>query len=227
MRPFAALAPLPAGPRTKSRPALHERRRAVRAALAGIALIACPAIAQAIGPSSEPSGSAVPVIAGMPPVIDPANLYSETAPGRLSPKVGGQLSRIYVPHVQSIDVYVNDPEACKVVDRYKVGKNPQHVVPSWDLQTLWVNDNAEHRTAGSLTPIDPRTGKPGHRVAVDDPYNMYFTPDGRWATVVAEALKRLDFRDPHTHVRRRSDDATTRNGHVRALVPDGLRRSNG
>ena len=33
---------------------------------------------------------------------------------------------------------------------------------------------------------------------VDDPYNMYFTPDGASAIVVAEARKRLDFRDPHT-----------------------------
>src|SRR5262249_6452560 len=85
-------------------------------------------------------------------------------------------------------------------DRYKVGTNPQHVVPSWDLKTLWVNNNAEHRTTGSLTPIDPHTGKPGRVVRVDDPYNMYFTPDGRSAIVVAEALKRLDFRDPHTMV---------------------------
>ena len=27
---------------------------------------------------------------------------------------------------------------------------------------------------------------------------MYFTPDGRYAIVVAERLQRLDFRDPHT-----------------------------
>ena len=31
-----------------------------------------------------------------------------------------------------------------------------------------------------------------------DPYNMYFTPDGRWAIIVAEAHRELDFRDPHT-----------------------------
>ena len=79
-----------------------------------------------------------------------------------------------------------------------MGVNPQHVVPSWDLTTLWVTNNAEHRTDGTLTPIDPVTGKPGPPVAVDDPYNMYFTPDGRSAIVVAEALKRLDFRDPKT-----------------------------
>ena len=61
-----------------------------------------------------------------------------------------------------------------------------------------MTNNAERRTDGSLTPIDPRTGKAGKSIAVDDPYNMYFTPDGRSAIVVAEARRRLDFRDPHT-----------------------------
>ena len=91
-----------------------------------------------------------------------------------------------------------DPSAMKVVDRFKVGIGPQHIVPSWDLRTLWVTNNAEGRTDGSLTPIDPRTGKPGKVIPVDDPYNMYFTPDGKSAIVVAEARKRLDFRDPRT-----------------------------
>ncbi|HYA39012.1 MAG TPA: YncE family protein [Candidatus Methylomirabilis sp.] len=134
----------------------------------------------------------------MPPVTDPANLYSEAAADRFSPAVTGALSRVYVPNVRSNDVYVIDPATFKVVDRFKVGINPQHVVPSWDLKTLWVANNAEGRTDGSLTPIDPRTGKPGPAITVDDPYNMYFTPDGRSAIVVAEAHKRLDFRDPHT-----------------------------
>jgi YVTN family beta-propeller protein len=76
--------------------------------------------------------------------------------------------------------------------------NPQHIVPSWDLKTLWVNNNAEGHANGSLTPIDPTTGKPGKSIPVDDPYNMYFTPNGRWAIIVAEQHKRLDFRDPQT-----------------------------
>ena len=91
-----------------------------------------------------------------------------------------------------------DPHTLKVVDRFKVGKSPQHIVPSWDLRTLWVANNAERLDSGSLTPIDPRTGKSGKAVPVDDPYNLYFTPDGRSAIVVAEAKHRLDFRDPHT-----------------------------
>ena len=91
-----------------------------------------------------------------------------------------------------------DPATYKVVDKFKVGLNPQHVVPSYDLRTLWVANNAENTKRGSLTPVDPKTGKPGKAIAVDDPYNMYFSPDGKSAIVVAEAMKRLDFRDPQT-----------------------------
>ncbi len=140
----------------------------------------------------------VDAVPGMPPVPDPKNLYSETGADRLSAAVEGHLERIYVPHVTSNDVYVIDPKTFLVVDKFKVGLNPQHVVPSWDLQTLWVTNNAEGTSKGTLTPIDPKTGKPGPNVAVDDPYNMYFSPDGKSAIVVAEALKRLDFREPHT-----------------------------
>jgi len=138
------------------------------------------------------------VIAAMPPVVDAANVYSETAAGRMLPAVAQDLPRVYVPNLRSHDVHVIDPATLKVVDRFKVGRSPQHIVPSWDLRTLWVTNNAEGRTDGSLTPIDPRTGKPGPALPVDDPYNMYYTPDGASAIVVAEAHKRLDFRDPKT-----------------------------
>jgi YVTN family beta-propeller protein len=148
--------------------------------------------------SESPPPRAIQTVPGMPPVIDPNNLYSETRPEKLSPVVADHLHRVYVPNRSSNDVWVIDPATLKVVDKYKVGIHPQHVVPSWDLKTLWVNNNAEGRTDGSVTPIDPRTGKPGKNIPVDDPYNMYFTPDGSSAIVVAEAHKRLDFRDPHT-----------------------------
>jgi len=140
----------------------------------------------------------VETVPGMPPVPDPTNLYSETRADKLSPTVAGALPRVYVPNRQGNDVTVIDPATMKVVDQFAVGINPQHVVPSWDLKTLWVTNNAEGRPDGSLTPIDPTTGKPGKTIMVEDPYNMYFTPDGKSAIVVAEALKRLDFRDPQT-----------------------------
>ena len=140
----------------------------------------------------------IQTVPGMPPVSNSTNLYSDTAVGKLSASVTNALARIYVPNRQSNDVYVIDPETMKVVDKFRVGRNPQHVVPSWDLKTLWVANNAEGRTDGTMTPIDPVTGKPGKPIAVDDPYNVYFTPDGRFAIIVAEARKRLDFRDAQT-----------------------------
>ena len=149
---------------------------------------------------SQPSGSqrVIQSLPGMPPVIDPNNVYSETRPEKLSPVVARHLARVYVPNRSSNDVWVIDPTTDKVVDKFRVGVHPQHVVPSWDLKTLWVNNNAEGREDGSVTPIDPVTGKPGKNIPVDDPYNMYFTPDGSAAIIVAEARKRLDFRDPQT-----------------------------
>jgi YVTN family beta-propeller protein len=175
----------------------HRKEFPMLAALLLIGLGLAPycLAADAPGNAKTPSIQTVP---GMPAVIDPSNLYSETRPDKLSPVVAKHLLRVYVPNRQSNDVAVIDPETFKVVDRFPVGINPQHVVPSWDLKTLWVNNNAEHRTDGSVTPIDPMTGKPGKSIPVDDPYNMYFTPDGGAAIVVAEAHKRLDFRDPHT-----------------------------
>lgn len=182
-----------------------RRRSALTASLlAGLAAWAmvqaqgtAPASAPAVA-SAAAAAPAVRTVPGMPPVPDPKNVYSETAAAKISPAVQGDLERIYVPNLRSGDVYVVDPQALKVVDRFKVGIGPQHIVPSWDLRTLWVTNNAEGRTDGSLTPIDPKTGKPGKAIMVDDPYNMYSTPDGKSAIVVAEARKRLDFRDPKT-----------------------------
>ena len=176
------------------------------AALSGGALaisfaFAAPATlaADAVGkPSPAASGAAalpIAVVSGMPPVPDAKNLYSETTSEKMSKATAGALERIYVPNRGENTVSVIDPATLKVIDKFKVGVHPQHVVPSWDLQMLWVANNAEGRTDGSLTPVDPKTGKPGTSIPVDDPYNMYFSPDGQLAIVVAEAFKRLDFRD--------------------------------
>jgi YVTN family beta-propeller protein len=109
-------------------------------------------------------------------------------------------SLVYVPNSLSRTVDVIDPHTFRVVRHFAVGALPQHVTPAWDLKHLYVlNDEGN-----SLTVIDPATGRPGRTIPVDDPYNMYFTPDGTRAIVVAERLHRLDFRDPHTFALRHS-----------------------
>src|SRR5258708_1160337 len=117
--------------------------------------------------------------------VDLQNSFSESGASDVGPEVARDLPRVYVPNLRSNDVYVIDPSTFKVVDKFPVGPSPQHVVPSWDLRTLWVTNNAEGRNDGSLTPINPRTGNPGPAILADDPYNMYFTADGRSAIVVA------------------------------------------
>ena len=174
---------------------------------AALAIVASVAISLGVAQTSPKSPdastalvsmAAIDTVPGMPPVSDRTNLYSDTAAARMSPATTGALSRVYVPNRSANTVSVIDPDTLKVVATFKVGINPQHVVPSWDLKTLWVANNAEGRTDGSLTPVDPLTGKPGKSTPVDDPYNMYWSPDGQFAIVVAEAYKRLDFRDPKT-----------------------------
>jgi DNA-binding beta-propeller fold protein YncE len=118
-------------------------------------------------------------------------VYAADRPGALSPAVRGDPPRVYVPNSQSGTVDVIDQRSHRVVGHFATGALPQHVTPSWDLRTLWV----ENDLGGSLTAIDPRTGRRGRSVRVSDPYNLYFTPDGRYAIVVAEQLGRLDFRD--------------------------------
>jgi len=162
-------------------------RDSLRLALAILAAIAVAACSQ----RQHQQGVTVP--------IGGANIYARTQAGDMSPAVADALQRVYVPNVGSGDVYVIDPSAMKVIDRYPALGNPQHVVPSWDLKTLWVTGSAKREAnSGGLTAIDPTTGMATRRIPVGDAYNMYFTPDGRSALVVAESLRRLEYRDPQT-----------------------------
>lgn len=118
----------------------------------------------------------------------------------MSPAAARARPLVYVPNQLAGSVQVIDPRTYTVIDSFSVGRSPEHVVPSHDLSTLWVNSD----TGNSMTPIDPTTGKPGATMRIDDPYNLYFTPDGTAALVMAERLRRIDVRDPHTMALRRS-----------------------
>jgi len=122
------------------------------------------------------------------------NIYAKTNAGMLSDTVRKALPRVYVPNTVDNTVSVIDPTTYRVVNTFVSGKDPEHIVPSYDLKTLWVlNDNGN-----SVTPINPNTGTPGAKIHVDHPYNLYFTPDGRFAIFINDIQKRLDFSDPHT-----------------------------
>ncbi len=145
-------------------------------------------------PSPRAAASSHQLLAGMPQVLDARDIYSADRVGGLSPVVRHDRPLVYVPNSLSNTVSVIDPRTYRVIATHRVGALPQHVTPSWDLRTLFVlNDDGN-----SVTTINPVNGHFGRTIPVADPYNMYFTPNGRYAIVVAERLDRLDFVDPHT-----------------------------
>ena len=112
----------------------------------------------------------------------------------MNPKWTSYPYRVYVPNTLSDTGTEIDPHTYKIIRTFSVGGQPNHITPSWDGSVLWVNNTDGY----SLTPISPKTGMPGQPVPVADPYNLYFTPDGKNAMVMAETLSRIDFLDPHT-----------------------------
>ena len=151
------------------------------------ALTAARHVTAATGPSS------VTGLSGMPSVLDQTDVYAADRRGLL-PRLRAVRTLVYVPNGRDGTVSVVDPATYRVVRTIAAGRIPQHVVPSYDLRTLWVNSSQSN----TLTRIDPISGRVTGTVAVDDPYNLYYTPNGRFAIVVAERQRRLDFRDPKT-----------------------------
>jgi DNA-binding beta-propeller fold protein YncE len=166
------------------------------AVAAGLALAACGSTHQHAGtgpPPATPSRLPRAAGGGRGP-HGTVDVYRADGPADLSPAVRGDPALVYVPNSMSGTVDVISQRTLKVVEQFPTGALPQHVTPAWNLKTLYVDNDL----GNSLTPINPRTGRPGRPIAVEDPYNLYFSPDGRFAIVVAERLQRLDFRDPRT-----------------------------
>ena len=161
-------------------------------------LAGCDAPGRAMpSPARHSAAPGTPVSRTPAPAVaarQPPDIYAHIAPGTVKPAWRRYPLRVYVPSGLSNTVTVIDARTFKVAGTYPVGSQPNHVTPSWNGSVLWSNDTSGY----DLTPFDPRTGKPGRPVPVADPYNLYFTPDGRYALVVAEALDRIDFRDPRT-----------------------------
>src|SRR6476659_5246668 len=69
-----------------------------------------------------------------------ASVYAGTTSGHLSPLLSGLTPRVYVPDEGSGDVVIIDPRTFRIVGRFSVGSEPEHVTPDWDLKLLYVND---------------------------------------------------------------------------------------
>ncbi len=158
---------------------------------------------------------------GLPgmPAYDPQNVYAFTGTDGFGSSVSTIPVWVYVPDGRSNRVSVIDPKTFKVVSSFPVGAMPQHIVPSYDLKTLYVVNDV----GSTITPIDPVSAKPGKAIPITDPYNLYFTPQGQEAIVVAEVKNRLDFYDPVTWQRRSSLKVPCRGINHMDYTSDGRR----
>jgi YVTN family beta-propeller protein len=145
-------------------------------------------------PAAVPSPTPAPTASGIPALLDTHDIYAADRPGLLAPEARLAKSLVYVPDSEDQTVTVIDQRTRQIVQVVHTGQLPQHVTPSYDLKTLYVDNDM----GNSLTTINPRTGALGRKIPVQDPYNLYFTADGRYAVAVAEARRRLDFYDAKT-----------------------------
>jgi DNA-binding beta-propeller fold protein YncE len=130
---------------------------------------------------------------GMPATIG-NDVYGATHKTMMSARVAGDPALLYVPDSSGDTTTVIDQRTHKVVRVIRSGQLSQHVSPSYDLRTLYVDASG----ANQLVAINPRTARVEGRFAVPRPYNLYFTPDGRTAIVMVEEYNQIRFLNPHT-----------------------------
>ncbi len=183
-----------------SREDSHRAGRAPGRLALLLAMSACLLFLAACGSGGgHPPPTSIQKLRPLPPEAlergrEGVNVYAADRAGNFSPAVGGDRALVYVPNSMSNTVDEISQRTLKIVGHFNTGALPQHVTPSYDLKTLYVDNDV----GNTLTPVDPLTGTPGKPIPVEDPYNLYFTPDGSYAIVVAERLQRLDFRQPGT-----------------------------
>ena len=185
------------------------RRARTKASFVGLGLLLAAVVALLIAEDLDRDVAAKPVAqqqAFSPRTPAPTSTPSRSAPRSrnvyagitkataLAPAVRGIPTRVYVPDNATNDVRVIDPRTFRVVRTFHVGSEPQHITPAWNMRHLYVGNVYSN----SLTVIDPRTTRPVRTIYVPDPYNLYFTPDGRHAIDVAEGQDTLYFYDPST-----------------------------
>lgn len=122
------------------------------------------------------------------------NVWSATATTKLSSPVADLPERVYVPNEANDTISVIDVASLKVIATLPTGRIPEHLTPDWDMSRLYVSNYA----SPFLSVVDPRAVAMLGPIKAQSPYNLYFSPDGSTAIVMAEDVNRIDFYDRRT-----------------------------
>ena len=165
-----------------------------------------PSMTASADPSAQaattPSAARVPApfrdpLPGMP-APEPGRVYAHAGAGQVRKDVAADPAYLYVPNAYGAPITtVIDQRTRKVVRVLHTGTLSQHVTPSWDLKTLYV----EASVSNQLVALDPATGKIERRIPQRRPYNLYFTPDGRHGIVMDEENDDIAFTNPRSFKR--------------------------
>ncbi len=96
----------------------------------------------------------------------------------------------------------SDDDSLSVIDasyretsRVYLGRGPHHLVPTPDGRTLIIAMSGSNE----LVLIDRITGTEKQRMAASDPYQIGFSPDGKWFVAASLRLDRIDIYNAQTY----------------------------
>lgn len=96
----------------------------------------------------------------------------------------------------------SDDNSLSVIDgsyretsRVTLGRSPHHLIPTPDGRTLIIAMSASNE----LVLIDRATGTEKQRMAASDPYQIGFSPDGKWFVAASLRLDRIDIYNAQTY----------------------------
>ena len=89
---------------------------------------------------------------------------------------------------------VIDSESYREISRTHIGRGPHHLIETPDGRTLIIAMSGSNE----LVLIDRETGVEKQRVTASDPYQIGFSPDGKWFVAASLRLDRIDIYNGET-----------------------------
>ena len=85
-------------------------------------------------------------------------------------------------------------DSYREISRVHIGRGPNHLIVSPDGRTLIVAMSGSNE----LVLIDRKTGVESQRIEASDPYQLGFSPDGKWFVTASIRLDHIDIYDAKT-----------------------------
>jgi YVTN family beta-propeller protein len=117
---------------------------------------------------------------------------------------------VFVVNSNDANISMIDLAGHEVVKTIPLLREPHHLVLSPDHKSLVVGDTR----GNALFLLDPRTGELQRRVAVSDPYQLQYSPNGKLLTTAGLARNQIDIYDAGSFALRHRVPARSMPSHI-------------